>query len=129
MTENPYARPAQSLTPDQERTWAVGTHVVTGAATVLSAGFLGFVAALVVYVMYRDRGPFVRHHAANAVNIQLNALVWVVLIAIVGVLTLGIGWLLFAVIPVVMVVLHALGALAAGRGDWSRPPLTITFIR
>lgn len=132
MSENPYARdpyPAPSLTPDQERTWALGTHVVAGAATVVSAGTLGFVAALIVYLMYRDRGPFLRHHAANAINIQLNALLWAVVIAILGVLTLGLGWFLFAVIPVVMVVLHTLGALAANRGEWSRPPLTVTIFR
>ena len=42
-------------------------------ATVLSGGFLGFVAALVMYLIYRDRGPFVRAHSANALNIQIIA--------------------------------------------------------
>ncbi len=130
MSENPYARDpyaAPSLTPDQERTWGVGTHVVTGAATVLSAGTLGFVAALVVYLMYKDRGPFVRHHAANAMNIQLNALLWAI-VGFVLVLVL-VGFVVLFLVPIVAVVLHALGALAANRGEWSRPPLTITFVR
>ena len=39
----------------------------------LSGGFLGFVAALVMYLVFRDRGPFVRHHSANALNIQIIA--------------------------------------------------------
>ena len=35
-------------------------HVVPLAATVLSAGTLGFVGSLVVFLLYKDRGPFVR---------------------------------------------------------------------
>lgn len=132
MSQNPYATPSgpsAALTPAQERTWAIGTHVVTGVATALSAGTLGFVAALVVFVIYKDRGPFVRHHVANALNIQINALLWVVAIAVFGLLTLGVGWFLFAAVPVVMVVLHVLGAMAASRGSWDNPPLTIRFVR
>src|SRR5918994_579396 len=75
---NPYATSGTTgaLTPDQERTWATVTHVIAGAAMILSAGTLGFVAALVIYLVYKDKGPFVRQHAADAVNIQLNALLW-----------------------------------------------------
>lgn len=129
---NPYApQPATAtpLTPQEERSWSIGVHLVTGAAMVLSAGTLGFVAALVVYLMYKDRGPFVRHHAANALNIQLTALVWAVAIGILGIVTIGIGWLLFAVIPFAAGALHALGAYAASKGEWTTPPLTIRFVR
>ena len=132
MSQNPYAAhtsPNAPLTPAQERSWAVATHVITGAATVLSAGTLGFVAALAVYLVYKDRGPFVRRAAANAMNIQINALLWVVGIAIFGVVTIGIGWLLFFFIPIVMVVLHVLCAMKNGAGEWYDPPLTIRFVR
>ncbi|TCJ28340.1 DUF4870 domain-containing protein [Nocardioides jejuensis] len=132
MTQNPYAPQsgtAAPLTPQEERTWAVATHAVTGFATAVSAGTLGFIAALVVFVLFKDRGPFVRHHVANALNIQLTALVWVVAIAIFGILTIGVGWFLFAVIPVVVVVLHVLGALNAWNGSWANPPLTARFVR
>lgn len=131
-TGNPYARDpyqAQPMSPDQERSWSTLTHVGVGAATVLSAGTLGFFAALAVYLVYKDRGPFLRHNAANAMNIQLNALLWVVLIAIFGVLTLSLGWVLFFVVPVVMVVLHVLAAIKANAGEWYNPPFTIRFIK
>jgi uncharacterized Tic20 family protein len=131
MSENPYAvhpNPNAPLTPDQERSWAVATHVITGAATVLSAGTLGFVASLVVYLLYKDRGPFVRRAAANSMNIQLNGLLWYAAVAVLGVVTLGVGWLLFLVIPVVMVVLHVLAALKNSQGEWYDPPFTIRFV-
>lgn len=127
---NPYAQhpgAAPALTPEQERSWAIGTHAATGAATALSFGTLGFVAALVVFLLYKDRGPFVRHHVANALNIQLNGLLWAA-VSVVLMLVL-VGFVLLAAVPIVMVALHLLGALAASRGEWTNPPLTIRFIR
>jgi uncharacterized Tic20 family protein len=131
MSENPYAThtaPNAPLTPDQERSWAVATHAITGAATVMSAGTLGFVAALVVYLLYKDRGPFVRRASANAMNIQLNGLLWGVAIAIFGVVTFGLGWFLWFAIPIVMVLLHVVAALKCSQGEWNDPPFTIRFV-
>lgn len=126
-----YAPPAppapHALAPDQERTWATLTHVGVGAATVLSAGTLGFFAALAVYLMHKDRGPFIRHNAANAMNIQLNMLMWAV-IGVVLVLVL-VGFAVLALVPVVGVVLHVIAAIKASRGEWWNPPMTIRFIR
>jgi hypothetical protein len=47
-------------------------HAIPLVAMVVSAGFLGFVASLVLYVMYKDRGPFARENAANSLNIQIT---------------------------------------------------------
>lgn len=121
-----YASPA-ALTPEQERRWATLTHVGVGAATVLSAGTLGFFAALGVYLLHRDRGPFIRHNAANAMNIQLNMLLWAV-IGVVLMLVL-VGFVVLALVPVVGVVLHVVAAVKADRGEWWYPPMTIRFIR
>ena len=126
--ESPYAKGGSpSLTPEVERTWALTAHAVAGAAMVLSAGTLGFVAALVIYLVYKDRGPFVRQHAADSVNIQLNALLWAI-VGFVLVLVL-VGFAVLAVIPVVAVVLHILGAVKAYQGEWHWSPLTIKFVQ
>ena len=126
---NPYARAGTSapLSPDQERTWATVTHVIAGAAMILSAGTLGFVAALVIYLVYKDKGPFVRQHAADAVNIQLNALLW----AIVGIILalVLIGFAILFVIPFVATVLHVIGAIKAYNGEQHWSPLTIRFVK
>ena len=126
--ENPYAPPTpRTMTPDEERTWATLTHVGVAAATLLSAGTLGFFAALAVYLLHKDRGPFIRHNAANAMNIQLNMLMWAV-IGFVLVLVL-VGFAVLALVPIVGVVLHVLAAIKANRGEWYNPPMTIRFIR
>jgi uncharacterized Tic20 family protein len=123
----PQPQPAQPLSPSQERTWATITHVVAGGAMLLSAGTLGFVAALVIYLVYRDRGPFIRAHAANAVNIQLTALVGLVVSAILIIVLVGL--LLYPLIVVAAVVIHGIAAVKANDGEWYDPPWTIRFVR
>ena len=59
------------LTPEQQRTNGMLAHLAPAIALPLSAGTLGFVASLVVYLMYKDRGDFVRQHAANSLNVQI----------------------------------------------------------
>ncbi len=41
------------MSPTEERTTGMAAHGVALAATVLSGGFLGFVAALVMYLVFR----------------------------------------------------------------------------
>ena len=122
------------MSAEQERTWATVTHGVAGAAMILSAGTLGFVAALVIYLVYKDKGPFVRQHAADAVNIQLNALLWAVVLAVVGfvLLIVLVGfllWALLAVVPIVATALHVIGAIKAYNGEQHWSPLTIRFVQ
>ena len=133
---NPYARAEASapLSPEQERTWATATHAVAGAAMILSAGTLGFVAALVVYLIYKDKGLFIRQHAADAVNIQLNSLMWAIILGVVGailaiVLVGFLFWAMIGVIPVIALVLHIIGAVKAYQGEIHWSPLTLRFVK
>jgi uncharacterized Tic20 family protein len=124
---SPYAKGGTpDLSPEVERTWALTAHAIAGGAMVLSAGTLGFVAALVIYLVYKDRGPFVRQHAADAVNIQLNALMWFIVGGILALVL--VGFVVLAVVPVVAVVLHVIGAVKAYNGEWHWSPLTIRFV-
>jgi len=131
---NPYATGSATLpTPQEERTWATATHAVAGAAMILSAGTLGFVAALVVYLIYKDKGPFIRQHAADAVNIQLNSLMWAIILGVVGailaiVLVGFLFWALIGAIPIIALVLHVIGAIKAYNGEEHWSPLTIRFV-
>jgi uncharacterized Tic20 family protein len=119
--------PPNPLSPTEERTTGVLAHGVALGATVLSGGVLGFVAALVMYLIYRDRGPFVRAHTANALNIQIIAGIVMLIslplmIVLVGFLTFGLAWL-FAVI------LHVIGMVKSNNGEWWTPPMTPQFVK
>jgi len=125
------AQPAQpgqpAISPQEEKNWGVITHVVPAVALVASAGTLGFVASLIIYLVYKDKGPFVRQQAANSLNIQIATLIGLV---VSGVLMLVlIGFILYPLVIVWAVVLHVLGAVKSNNGEWWTPPLVPTFVR
>lgn len=135
--ESAYRAAPTTMSPQDERTWGAVSHAGAVVAMVCSAGFLGFLASIVVYVMYKDRGPFVRSHAANSINVQISMFIWLVVAAvlyvILGVVTIGIGfvvfWPVFFVPPVIAGILHVVGAVKAYNGEWWNPPLTPQFVR
>jgi uncharacterized Tic20 family protein len=121
------AAPGQALTPtpmnpNEERTWGMLSHGITLAVTVVSGGTLGFVTALVIYLMVKDRGPFVRHHSANALNVQIVA--GIVMLISIPLMFVLVGFLTFAAAWVFAVVVHIIGAVKANNGEWYTPPLT-----
>ena len=115
------------MSSDEQRTWAIAAHVIAGAAMILSVGTLGFVAAFVIYLVHKDRGAFVRQYAANAVNIQLNALMWAILGFLLAIVL--VGFLVLAIVPIWATVLHVMAAIKASQGEAHWSPLTIRFVR
>lgn len=116
-------------TRDPSRIWALAAHL--SALLSLTVGFT-FVGPLVVYLV-RPEDPFVRRHAAEALNFNLSFMIYalvlgviavVLMIVLVGVLLvpllilLGLGWLVLVVIATVK----------AGQGQDHRYPLTIRFV-
>jgi uncharacterized Tic20 family protein len=119
--------PQPTISPAQERTLGAAAHGVPLVAMVLSAGLLGFVGSLVIYLMYKDRGPFVRQHAANSLNVQI--ITGIVLLISIPLMLLLIGFVTYALALVFAFVLHLLGAIKANNGEWWDPPMTPRFVR
>ncbi len=133
------SQPHPSGLSSELRGWAIAAHLgglVVGLAT---AAVFGFVGPLLVWLFKRDEHPFTDHHAKESLNFQLTVLlVLVIAVAlaipalILGVLTLGIGLVLLAVLAVVAavawVVLPIIGAVKASNGEGYRYPLTIRFV-
>jgi uncharacterized protein len=126
MSENPYAAPHGSVSPAEERTMGTLAHAIPLIAMVVSAGLLGFVASLIVYLIYKDRGPFVRENAANSLNIQIT--MGIVLLVSIPLMLILVGFLTWGIAFVVAFVLHLIGAIKANRGEWWRPPMTLRFV-
>jgi uncharacterized Tic20 family protein len=123
---NPYAAHPGAVSPAEERTMGTLAHGIPLVAMVVSAGLLGFVASLVLYLMYKDRGPFARENLANSLNIQITT--GIVLLVSLPLMLVLIGFLTFGIALVIAFVLHVIGALKANRGEWWRPPLTPRFV-
>jgi uncharacterized Tic20 family protein len=114
---------------DDSRTWALAAHL--SAFLSLIVGF-PFVGPLVVYLVKRD-DPFVRRHAAEALNFNLS---WMLYAIVLGIATVVLIFFVvgLALIPVLVVlalawfVLICVAAAKAGQGGEYRYPLTIRFV-
>jgi uncharacterized Tic20 family protein len=141
---NPYAVTEANqppLSPADERNFSILTHVI--------AIFAGFISALVFYLLYKDRGPFVRAHTVTEWNFQLTLL----LITGVGFLlsfgsvfvgfataasdgnappSIGlffVGYILILIVDIVRIVLGIIAAVAASRGQFYRYGIAIRFVK
>ena len=121
--------PGVALTPRSTR-WAMAAHL--SALVALVIGFV-FVGPLIVYVLEKD-DPYVRRHAAEALNFNISVTIYAVVGAIVlGVLILLVVGIILA-IPLVLaagivwLVLVIVGGIRAGNGEDFRYPLTIRFV-
>ena len=117
----------QPMSPAEERNWGMVAHAVPLVAMVFSAGTLGFVASLIMYFMYRDRGPFVRAQAANSLNVQIT--MGIILLISIPLMFVLIGFATYAIALVWAFVLHVIGCMKATRGEWWNPPMTPRFVR
>ena len=123
----PHHQAAQPLSPTEERNLGMVAHLVPAVLLPLSAGTLGFVGSLVIYLMYRDRGPFVRAHAANSLNVQIITAILLIVSSVLMIVL--IGFLAYPLVIVVATVIHVIGAVKANNGEWWTPPLTPTMVR
>lgn len=126
------------MRPDQQRLWATLGHLSPLAVWVLglaTAGILytGALGPLVLFLLTKDRGSFIRHQAAEALNFQIVLtiayLVGVVLVAV----TFGIG--AFVVVPVgvvvgiVALVFQVIAAVKANQGIEYRYPVSWRLVK
>ena len=112
------------LPPDQERLWAMLAHLLSFVAAYL---FLGFVAPLIVLLVFGPRSAYVRAHAVESLNFNLSWLLYGI-VAVVLIL-IGIGILILIALGLAYLVLVVIASVRANNGEFFRYPLTIRFIR
>jgi uncharacterized Tic20 family protein len=122
------ARPGTgvALTAEQDRLWASLAHL---------GGIFAFPPALVIWLVFRDRGRFTNQQGREALNFQLTLLIGYVVInvlsTILALFTFGIlgglsslGWVLWLIGSIFSV----LGYLDARAGKPYRYPFAIRLI-
>ncbi len=96
-------------------------------ASFLAAWFaLGLLAPLAVLLFKGNDSAFVRRHAVESLNFQINALIYTVVFVLLALLL--IGFLLLPVYALFYLICVVLAAVRASAGDDFRYPLTIRFI-
>lgn len=115
---NPPVPRSGALAPD-DTIWAMLSH--------LSLFVLSLIGPLVIYLIKRDTSPFVRQHAAEALNFHISLFIFgVVSVLLIFVL---VGIFTTIALGIYAVVATILAAVAAGRGQPYRYPLSIRFVR
>ncbi len=114
------------LSPSDERTWAMLAHL--SILLNLVTGFLGVVAPLVIYLVYKDRSRYVAYQSMQAFLFQLifwgggtflTAIAWVVSsllsAVLIGLLLMPIACIISAV-PIAAIIYAVVGGLQCFQG-------------
>ena len=119
-----------------DRQWAAGAHVAALLAAMLTslwAGVAGAIAALVVWMLVRDKSAFATEHAKEALNFNLSMFIYAAIAVVLVVFTLGIGLIvalpMWVVLALAWIVCTLLAAFKAYDGQPYRYPITIRLFK
>src|SRR4051794_40770711 len=112
---------APPLRPDEERTWAIVGHLVPLVLT-----GLGFLAPLIIWLVFRGRGPYLENQAKESLNFQLTLLIAYVVGGVLSVI--GIGLIILLAAWIVSLVFGIMAAVAVSKYEWYRYPVSIRMV-
>ncbi len=143
MNESPNFTPPAPLSEADERQWAMFAHL--SILLNLVTGFLGVVAPLVIYMIYKDRSRYVAYHSLQSLIFQLVwwvgggfligaawAITGVLSAVLIGLLCIPVA-LVFSLIPLAALGYGIYGGVQVSQGrdfkywlvgDWVRGTLT-----
>jgi hypothetical protein len=135
--------PEQPLSPSDERTWAMLAHL--SVLLNLVTGFLGIIAALIIYLVYKNRSRYVAYQSMQSFVFQLiwwfgggilAGLFWVITgissVVLIGLLCIPVACVI-SLLPLAAMVYGVIGAIQCNNGqdfkywligDWVRGELT-----
>ena len=107
----------------EQRQWAMFAHL---SGLINLFGGWAVVVTLILYILNKDKGRYVREQSAEALNFQIALLIGTVI----GWLTVWflVGFLIWALVWLGGAILAVVAGMAANRGENYRYPLTIRMI-
>ena len=122
--EPPMNEPLASTTAD-EQLWAMVAHLSYLLTYVMG---LSFLAPLIIWLLQKEKSPFVVDQAKEALNFQLATLLVNAVLGVATFFTCGVSLILVPVVLVGATVYSIIAGIAANRGEAYRYPYTIRFI-
>ena len=108
------------------------THLAAPALYLLSAGFAGFVAPLILWLVFKGKDPLVRQAGAGSFNFNFALMLISIAAWILGIVTLGLllplTGLILTIVFIVQVVFGILGAMAANKGQSYKYPFQVGIL-
>lgn len=126
---SPYGAPApaQPLTAENDRQLGMWAHI---------GGIVGFLPSLIIWLMFKDRGPVTNVEAKEALNWQITfTIVYIaalILTSILGAIVWILGlflWLVPLAVWVLNVVWSIMGGMRVNSGGSYRYPINFRFIK
>ena len=114
----PAASPA-GLTPAKDIEWGSYAHL---------GGLLGFAPALILWIVFKDRGRFTDAEGKEALNFQITVLIGYFAATVLTVVTFGLLSWLFTILWILSAIFSVLGFLAAKEGRNYRYPFALRLI-
>ena len=120
----------------EERQWGMFAHLsmlLAGLLTSFAGGWGWFIGPLVIWLVKKDTMPFVEDQAKEALNFSILITGIFVVLFVLGILTLGLGFLItipiMVIVGLVALVLTVIAAMKANEGVRYRYPFNIRFIK
>lgn len=109
---------APPVSPSDARMYSLFAH--------LGGWLLSFLVPLVIYLVYKDRDPFIRRHSAQALNFLIT--IYIVYVVSIPLMFVIIGFFTFTAAFICQVVFTILAAVAANHGQEYTYPMTPKMI-
>ena len=118
MTQTPAPAAANPLTPAEDKQWASFAHL---------GGILGFLPALIIWLIFKDRGAFTNTEAKEALNFQITIVAAYIVGSILSVIL--IGFVITLAAAIVSIIFSIMGFIRAKDGTAYRYPFAIRLIK
>lgn len=131
---NERGRAVAAHVTDDEKTWSLIMHLTLLGHLVVP--YFAIIAPIVMWMNKKNESQYIDDHGREAINFQISVLIYSIVLPIVagliGVITCGVGMLLLipaAFLPYILGLIGmVMAAMAAGRGEFFRYPMTIRFL-
>ena len=115
------------LSESDARLYGMLAHV--SGIMAIALGGMAFIGPLLVWLIFKDRSSFVDYHGKEALNFSITMMVAYVLLGIIGILTCGLGWTLFAVAFPLQVIFNVIAGIKAYNGELYQYPINWRVIK
>lgn len=130
--------PPPTGTPSaEERQWAMFAHLSALAGGILTSGWAGsigcFIGPLIIWLLKKDTMPFVDDQGKEALNYNITIAIVFFALFILGIVTLGIGFVLafplWILIGIAWLIFTIIAAIKANEGKAYRYPFTLRLVK
>jgi uncharacterized Tic20 family protein len=114
-------------TSADDRQWGMFAHL--SALLGLLAGTLTFIGPLIVWLIKKDQSKFVDYHGKEALNFQINILIYSLIGWVIAVVTCFFGIPVPLLVLIYGIVMPIIAGMAANRGEMYKYPAIFRLIK